>query len=165
MQYAHPHPIFADRPIRAERARRRVLGPRRLLICMASTIGCLLCGAFAAVAGAEQRGGYSPTRILVRFSSASAPRAHAAVESGDETSNPLGPGTHVVPVARGEAVSAALARLRRRSDVVWAVPDYRAHAAALVVPNDRGTGPAPGDWRLLQWNFAGPFGINAPEAW
>ena len=49
--------------------------------------------------------------------------------------------------------------------MVWAVPDYRARAAGAVIPNDRGTGPAPGDWRLLQWNFAGPFGVNAPEAW
>src|SRR5207253_3869009 len=46
-----------------------------------------------------------------------------------------------------------------------AVPDYRAHLAAALLPNDLGTGNAPGDWRLLQWNFAGPFGINAPEAW
>jgi serine protease len=49
--------------------------------------------------------------------------------------------------------------------VEWAVPDYRAHAAGQLVPDDQGTGTAPGDWRLLQWNFAGPFGVNAPEAW
>ena len=24
---------------------------------------------------------------------------------------------------------------------------------------------APGDWQELQWNFVGPFGVNAPEAW
>jgi serine protease len=34
-----------------------------------------------------------------------------------------------------------------------------------VIPNDRGTGASPGDWQQLQWNFAGPFGVNAPEAW
>jgi len=34
-----------------------------------------------------------------------------------------------------------------------------------VFPNDRGAGPAPGDWSQLQWNFAGPFGVNAPQAW
>jgi serine protease len=58
-----------------------------------------------------------------------------------------------------------LAALRREPDVAWAVPDYVAHATAATVPNDPGTGPAPGDWRQLQWNFAGPFGIDAPEAW
>ncbi len=33
------------------------------------------------------------------------------------------------------------------------------------MPNDRGTGTAAGDWQQLQWNFAGPFGVNAPQAW
>ena len=23
----------------------------------------------------------------------------------------------------------------------------------------------PGGWQQLQWNFVGPFGVNAPEAW
>jgi serine protease len=56
-------------------------------------------------------------------------------------------------------------RLRRQRSVLWAVPDYRAHVAGGLIPDDFGTGPAPGDWQQLQWNFGGPFGINAPEAW
>jgi serine protease len=129
-------------------------------------IACLLCAVFAQTpAFAEPGGGYSPTQVLVKLTSRSGPHARAAAASGAGASSALGPGTQVVRVARGEAVSAALARLRRRRDVVWAVPDYRARAAGMVIPNDRGTGPAPGDWRLLQWNFAGPFGVNAPEAW
>lgn len=39
-----------------------------------------------------------------------------------------------------------------------------AHAAALI-PDDPGRGVTPGGWAKVQWNFAGPFGVNAPVAW
>src|SRR4051794_25587297 len=58
----------------------------------------------------------------------------------------------------------ALRRLRARRDVVYAVPDARAHAAGFV-PNDPGRSTIPGGWSSVQWNFTGPFGINAPDAW
>jgi serine protease len=45
-------------------------------------------------------------------------------------------------------------------------PDYIAHIAdSGWIPDDRGEGKNPGDWQELQWNFAGPFGVEAPEAW
>jgi serine protease len=75
------------------------------------------------------------------------------------------PHTRILHLAPGVSVGAALRRLRAQRDVVWAVPDYRAHAAGGLIPNDPGDGSAPGDWQLLQWNFAGPFGVNAPQAW
>jgi serine protease len=64
-------------------------------------------------------------------------------------------------------MTATLRTLRRRADVAWAVPDYRARAAdgPGLIPNDRGEGSAAGDWQQLQWNFSGPFGVNAPQAW
>jgi len=49
--------------------------------------------------------------------------------------------------------------------------DPVAHAAGEWIPNDTGIpgdpgqSGAPGDWRNAQWNFVGPFGIDAPEAW
>lgn len=55
--------------------------------------------------------------------------------------------------------------------------DPIAHAAGAAgewIPNDTGIPgasdvpgqeDAPGDWREAQWNFAGQFGIEAPEAW
>jgi len=52
--------------------------------------------------------------------------------------------------------------------VAWAVPDYIAHAAQVpppYIPNDPGNTGKPGGWQQLQWNFAGPFGVNAPQAW
>src|SRR4051794_7517581 len=39
-----------------------------------------------------------------------------------------------------------------------------AHAAE-VIPNDPGRAKAPGGWEKIQWNFSGPFGVNAPGAW
>jgi serine protease len=60
--------------------------------------------------------------------------------------------------------AAALRRLRGRHDVVYAVPDVKAHIAGFI-PNDPGRGTAPGGWAGVQWNFDGPFGVNAPDAW
>jgi serine protease len=59
---------------------------------------------------------------------------------------------------------AALRRLRARSDVVYAVRNVKAHAAGFV-PNDPGRGTKPAGWAAVQWNFAGPWGVNAPDAW
>jgi serine protease len=74
--------------------------------------------------------------------------------------------TRVLTLANGETVKAALGRLRRCRAVSWAQPDYIAHlATAGYVPDDPGTAHLAGGWRLLQWNFDGPFGIGAPEAW
>jgi serine protease len=44
------------------------------------------------------------------------------------------------------------------------VPDIKAHASAFV-PNDPGRGTIPGGWTAVQWNFNGPFSVNAPDAW
>jgi serine protease len=55
-------------------------------------------------------------------------------------------------------------RLRARRDVVYAVPDVKAHAAGFV-PNDPGRGTTPSGWAAVQWNFSGPFSVNAPDAW
>ncbi|HWW90938.1 MAG TPA: S8 family serine peptidase [Solirubrobacteraceae bacterium] len=62
-------------------------------------------------------------------------------------------------------MASALEHLRRTRGVAWAVPDYLAHAAGQVIPNDPGVSHTPGGWREVQWNFAGVFGVNAPEAW
>ncbi len=39
-----------------------------------------------------------------------------------------------------------------------------AHAAGFI-PDDPGRGTTPGGWQKVQWNFTGPFSVNAPEAW
>jgi serine protease len=74
--------------------------------------------------------------------------------------------TRVLTLKPGVSVQAALARLRGRRGLLWAKPDYVAHEAATgFIPDDPGISHTAGDWRALQWNFDGPFGVGAPEAW
>jgi serine protease len=143
-------------------ARHRLCSPLVLAACCAAVAG--LC---PATAGAALASGYVPNEILVRYAPATPPAARAATARAADASRLRAPGpdTRLLRLAPGVSVPAALARLRRRHDVVWAVPDYRARASGTWVPNDEGAGEALGDWQGLQWNFAGPFGVNAPEAW
>jgi serine protease len=114
---------------------------------------------------------YAPARILVKYVSATPPRARAAIASAAGAGDPsvTAPHTRILHLARGVSVAAALRRLRSERDVAWAVPDYRARITGVpgapLIPNDRGEGSAAGDWQQLQWNFSGPFGVNAPQAW
>ncbi len=124
---------------------------------------------------------YTPSEILVRYAPAGSSLAHTAnardgdganvagenTDTGTGTGEREAPGayTRLLRLPRDADMAAELARLGRRRDVLWAVPDYRAHAAGTFIPNDPGLGGAPTDWEQLQWNFAGPFGVNAPEAW
>src|SRR3954454_16464586 len=44
--------------------------------------------------------------------------------------------------------------------------DIGAHAApAPLVPNDSGRATDYAAWMQLQWNFVGPYGVDAPHAW
>jgi serine protease len=137
---------------------------RRLLLAAAC---CTALSAIAVSSADAAPAEYVPGLILVRYAAtgpatASATIARSAPAGGRRPSSAH---TTILHLARGVNIDAALRRLRRRRDVVWAVPDFRAHAAGGLVPNDRGDGAAAGDWQLLQWNFAGPFGVNAPQAW
>jgi serine protease len=73
------------------------------------------------------------------------------------------PVTRVVKVARNSTLDETIARLREHPDVLSATPNYIARAS--FVPNDPGRDATPGGWQALQWNFSGPFGVNAPDAW
>jgi serine protease len=55
------------------------------------------------------------------------------------------------------------AKLESDPRVVHALPNYVASATALN-PNDPGRG-GPGGWASIQWNFVGPYGVDAPNAW
>ena len=110
----------------------------------------------------------SPNRVLVRYESASThhERVAALRSTGTGSAGSLPGGTRLLRIKDGDSVARTVTELRAQPGVDYAVPDYRIHAAAAppFVPNDPGRGHA-GDWRLLQWNFAGPFGVNAPQAW
>jgi serine protease len=72
--------------------------------------------------------------------------------------------TEVVRLPRGESVRTALARLRKKPGIAYAVPNYVAHASAVhpFYPNDRGRGSG---WQKVQWNFLASAGVDAPLAW
>jgi serine protease len=123
------------------RAHHPSLHPRtRRSLALAALALVLLIPARARAAGPAA---YAPNEILVKYATA----------------------TRLLHLPNGISVPTALARLRGRRDVLWAVPDYRAHASGEFIPNDPGIAGVAGDWKLLQWNFLGTFGVNAPEAW
>jgi len=107
-----------------------------------------------AASGSARAAETVPGEVVVKF------RAGATAAAAARGPEPVGhPRT-----LRVASVPAALARLRARPDVVYAVPNVKARAAGYV-PNDPGRGTTPGGWADVQWNFAGPFGVNAPDAW
>jgi serine protease len=112
-------------------------------------------------------GSYAPSEILVRYAPAGPSLVHGATARDADVDVATAPTAHtqLLRLPRGANVPAALARLRRRHDVLWAVPNYVARTAGTFIPNDPGIGGAPTDWEQLQWNFVGEFGVNAPEAW
>ncbi len=116
---------------------------------------------------------YAPGVVLVKYAPATAPRARLAAARTADARDPVAIASHtrLLRLAAGVPVPVAITHLRRLHDVVWAVPDYIARTAEVaplpppLVPNDPGFAGMPGDWRLVQWNFVGPFGVNAPQAW
>jgi serine protease len=115
----------------------------------------------------EPDGEASPSQIVVKYAAPGSPAdraVHSARAGAEESSETL---PSVVRLHRGAQLGATLAKLRHEKNVVWAVPDYVARAAATFVPNDPGTSTAdpPGSWQTVQWNFDGEFGVGAPEAW
>jgi serine protease len=64
-------------------------------------------------------------------------------------------------------VRSAAARLTRlaAAGVVAGLLAVSSAPAAPFMPNDPGTTGRPGGWAAQQWNFAGPYGVRAPEAW
>jgi serine protease len=138
------------------------------LCCAAVALGAAPCARAAPAAGVRAAAAdYSPTRILVKYADVTPPLARAATASaaGAVDLAVTAPHTRMLRLRAGVSVATALRRLRRQRDVLWAVPDYRARVTGGLIPNDRGLGPAAGDWQQLQWNFSGSFGVDAPQAW
>jgi serine protease len=139
---------------------------RRLAVILALIAAPALSGVAATEANAAAAADYVSNEIVVRYAPApSATRALSASIDADTRAVSTRAGTRLLRLAHGVSVATALRRMRAQHDVQWAVPDYTAHAAGSLIPNDEGTGHEAGDWQQLQWNFVGPFGVNAPEAW
>jgi len=151
-------------PRTAGRGRRSRSWAVRLAAALTSAIALAGC----AEARAEAPGGeYAPGEVLVKYAPGTSAGAWAASAKAAGAEDPAVAAQHtrLLRLASGVSVQAALKKLRREPDVAWAVPDYRARAAGGRIPNDTGLGHEPGDWRLIQWNFVGQFGVDAPEAW
>jgi serine protease len=145
----------------------------------AAALGCALavstCALVCASASASPGVAFSPDEVVVRYAAQQVPAprapspsaAHVArVGVGGVARVAIAARTRLLHLPRGVTVATALARLRRRSDVQWAVPDYVAHATGTFIPDDVGKpGNHAGGWQELQWNFTGPFSVQAPEAW
>jgi serine protease len=140
----------------------------RLTVLLALCAIPTLAGACAQAAFAAAPAAYAPGEVVVGYAPAGAATAGAA-DAGAHSVSAWRPSsavrTRVLHLAQGVSIASALCRLRRRAGVAWAVPDYRARIAGTWIPDDEGTGGQPGDWQELQWNFAGQFGVDAPEAW
>jgi serine protease len=71
---------------------------------------------------------------------------------------------HVLHVAPA-AVHGTILRLRTHHDVRYAVRNVVARTSGAFLPDDPGRGVKAGRWAAVQWNFTGPAGVNAPDAW
>ncbi len=117
----------------------------------------------------------TPRRLVVGYRTRPRPpaplssriRIAAQIAFGSAQRRPVDPvtRTRVVGVPAGESVRAALGRLRRRAGVVYAEPDYVAHAAGTFYPDDRGAARVDHGWERQQWNLLPGHGVDAPEAW
>jgi serine protease len=126
--------------------------------------------ASAAPGASVAPGAYSPGKLVVGYGPATtAAIARSAGYTPREADQSSPARTRVVQLPPGASLSKALARVRKEPGVRWAVPDYIARPAGgpgtEFVPDDPGEGTEAGSWREMQWNFAGQFGVGAPEAW
>jgi serine protease len=147
--------------------------PHRFWLALAlSTLASVLVLPGAASATIDPDG-YVPAEVVVHYAPiATAPHAVLARAGMSASRQVLAAHTTLIHLVHGEHLAAALRHLRAEHDVQWAVPDYVAHATEAaptqprgLIPNDVGAVTEPGGWQKLQWNFAGPFSVNAPEAW
>ena len=124
--------------------------PRLLLIALA--LGALALPASAAASD------YVPGEVIVRYEDGTT--ASVATSSREDTGTvaeqSLPGGSEQLAIEDGESVSETIAELEDDPNVEYAVPNWRAYAAALPT-NDP-------DARR-QWNLFKPWGINLAEAW
>ncbi|HXE45689.1 MAG TPA: S8 family serine peptidase [Conexibacter sp.] len=109
---------------------------------------------------------YVPGTIVVGYApSASATAQQAVADSvGASVGGAPAPSTRILHVRPGQ-VRATIAKLRRTPGVAYAAPDPIAHADAVPLPDDPGIKGFPGGLAALQWNFYGPWGVDALDAW
>ena len=108
----------------------------------------------------------APDSVVVRYDRWTSTADRRAIEraTGTGAAVTLPGGARELRIEDGASVAATLRELRAQPGVRDAHPNYVVRKAASYYPNDPGRG-GPGDWRKLQWNFAGTYGVRAPQAW
>jgi serine protease len=115
-------------------------------------------GLLMALPAGARAADYVPDEVIVRYEQGTGGgvAAQVAQDAGTEAVAPLPGGSEQLQIEDGDSVRETIAELRQDPNVVYAVPNWRAHAAAEA-PNDPDFG--------RQWNLFGPYSINVIEAW
>ena len=128
----------------------------RIPLCVAALIALVSALVVAPTATAAARTAHRELVVGFRAGTGATARARAVAASGTRLLGALPGRANRVALSPGASLAGTAARLRRNPAVAYAVPTHTARASAFY-PNDPGF--------RLQWNFAGPFGIDMPEAW
>jgi serine protease len=101
--------------------------------------------------------GYVPDEVIVHYDQGTGGgvAAQVAAEAGTEPVQALPGGSEQLQIHDGDSVRETIAELKADPNVAYAVPNWRARAAAD--PDDPGF--------RLQWNLFSDYGINVVEAW
>jgi serine protease len=129
-----------------------------------ATIAALSTGAPAQAQFEQRQAPYADDSLIVAFEPGANTRdARSGLdELGAAATRRTSERTALVKLKPGQTVKQVARRLARRSDVSFVKPNYLARVSDAFVPDDPGKG---GGWQELQWNFEGPFGVNALSAW
>jgi serine protease len=101
---------------------------------------------------------YAPDEVIVHYEDGTTVSAASAARAdvGTAAEQSLPGDSEQLAIEDGDSVRETISELKDDPNVAYAVPNWRAHAAAL--PSDD-----PGSRR--QWNLFSPWGINLLEAW
>jgi serine protease len=126
--------------------------PLRPLLLIAALVVALL------VPAAARAADYVPDQVIVGYVAGvgGGVAADVAADAGATPVAGLPGGSEQLEIQDGASVPATIAELKKDPNVDYAVPNWKAHAAATE-PNDPG-------WHL-QWNLFGTYGINVVNAW
>src|SRR3954451_24589833 len=143
----------------------------RIRLPFPAVAAALLVAAGPAAAQAPVHAAHAPGEVIVRYAHDSTHDQRTRVQRevrARTVEAGLPGGARALATAPGSDVAATVAALKRHPTVAYAVPDYVAHVSQAppptFVPNDPGRGGA-GNLQAVQWNFTGPFSVNAPQAW
>jgi serine protease len=102
---------------------------------------------------------YVPGQVIVKYKDGTPGAVQDGMERWSDTTErrALPGGASQLDIRDGQSVQLTVAKLNADPRVDYAVPNYVAHAAGQLFPNDPGF--------HLQWNLNGPYSLNMPDAW